>query len=110
MDDAAALVTELRDLLTPRLVAYIASVDNTRTTREWAEGVAVPPPEVEERLRDALRAARPVAAAYEPATAQAWMLGTDPAFDERAPAWVLRDGDARARRAVIAAARRFAAE
>jgi hypothetical protein len=107
--EVAALVAELRDLLTPKLVAYIANVGNTRTTRTWANGTAAPAPEVEERLRDALHAARPIVAAYGPDTAQAWMQGTDPAFEDRAPAWVLRNGDAAQRRAVIVAGRRFAA-
>jgi len=45
------LTKELSDLLGLKLVAYIARIRETRTVREWAEGVRVKRGDVEPRLR-----------------------------------------------------------
>ena len=104
------VVGHLRDVLTPKLVAYVGSVSETRATRQWAEGARSPSAEVEVRLRDALHATLVVETAYDTKTAQAWMQGIDPLLDDRSPAWALREGDPELRRAVIASARRFAVQ
>ena len=104
----AGVVAELRELLSPKLVAYISGVGETRATRQWAEGLRAPHPETQTRLRTALQAALIISDAYDTATAQAGMQGIDPALDDRAPATVLRDsvGDAD-RQAVVVSAQRF---
>ncbi|WP_205834938.1 hypothetical protein [Crystallibacter degradans] len=47
------LIRDLRDLLGAKLVAYIASVKETRTVGQWAEGKRTPSAQVMQRLRTA---------------------------------------------------------
>ena len=103
-----SIVGQLRGLLTPKLVAYIGGVGETRATRQWAEGQRKVSGTVEVRLRTALQAALIVSGAYDDRTAQAWMQGIDPVPDDRSPASALRDGDDADRQAVVTSARRFA--
>jgi hypothetical protein len=109
--DTAELVTELRDMLGAKLVAYLASVKETRAVRQWAEGTReIGNPSDAERLRIAYRAARMVIERDSKKVAQAWFQGLNPFLDDRSPARVLRDGDVETDGArVIAAARQFAA-
>ena len=52
------VVKQLRDLLTPRLVAYLAGVRETRAVHQWADGTRdVKSADVEDRLRFALQVA-----------------------------------------------------
>lgn len=104
-----ALIGFLRDTLTPRLVAFIAGVTETRATRQWAEGEReVGSNEREQRLRAAAHVTRLITKTFDPSTAQAWMQGMDPMLDDRSPAWVLRHAtDDTERAAVLASARRL---
>jgi hypothetical protein len=103
------MVGWLRQVLGPRLVAFIGGVSETRATRQWAEGTRSVSAEVERRLRDTAQVTHLIASTFDAHTAQAWMQGLDPMLDDRSPAWTLRssvgDDD---RRAVVASARRFA--
>ena len=96
-------------LLTPRLVAFIAGVTETRATRQWAEGEReVGSTEREQRLRAAAHITRLITETFDTRTAQAWMQGMDPMLDDRFPAWVLRHAsDDAERAAVLASAGRF---
>ena len=108
--DPATLVTELLGLLGAALVAYLASVDNTRVTRMWAEGVIVPGEIVLQRLRLAYRIARLVGDHDAPGVAAAWMSGLNPALYDRGPATMIREGDpAQVGPAVLSAAEDFLA-
>lgn len=99
---------ELRGLLGPRLVAYIAGVTETRAVHEWAEGAREPRPSVAERLRLTLRVARFIAEHDSPQVAQAWFQGLNPQLEDRSPARLLREGDpAEIGPRVLAAARAF---
>lgn len=104
-----ALVAYLRETLTPRLVAFIAGVSETRATRQWAEGERdIGSSEREQRLRAAAHVTRLIAETFDARTAQAWMQGMDPMLDDRSPAWVLRHATAGTERVdVLASARRF---
>jgi hypothetical protein len=106
---APALVSYLRETLTPRLVAFIAGVTETRATRQWAQGEReIGSAEREHRLRAAAHVTRLIAETFDPGTAQAWMQGMDPMLDGRSPAWLLRHTADDAERAdVLASARRF---
>jgi hypothetical protein len=104
-----ALGAFLRKALTPRLVASIAGVTETRATRQWAQGNAR---SARANASGGLRAAAHVAwlitEAFNTRTAQAWMQGTDPMLNDRSPAWVLRHAtDETDRAAVLASARRL---
>ncbi|MDQ2760486.1 MAG: hypothetical protein M3Y17_08670 [Actinomycetota bacterium] len=104
----SAVAKELRDLLGARLVAYIGGVQNTRATREWAEGARAPSQDEQQRLRLALQVALLITAADDNAIAQAWFQGINPQLDDRSPARMLREGAlTEAGPAVVAAARAF---
>ncbi len=105
----SAMVRELQQVLGAKLVAYIASVSETRAVHEWAKGVRDPKdPELERRLRLVLQIAHLIAAHDSREVAQAWFQGLNPQLDDRAPAQLLRDGDViEVGRDVLAAARAF---
>ena len=104
------VVRELRDILGPRLCAYLGSVKETRAVHQWAEGSRAPSATVQRRLRVALQATAPIAAADSAAVAQAWFQGLNPQLDDRSPAHLLREGELdEIGPAVIGAARSFVA-
>ena len=95
----------LRDVLTPRLAAYVTGVEATRTVARWARGETASLREGHTtRLRAAYEIVCLLQGAHEaPATIQAWFLGTNPTLDDRSPARALHDGDlAGARTAAVA--------
>lgn len=104
------LVSELRDLLGVKLVAYIGSVKETRAVRQWAEGERKPSAEVMTRLRHAYHVAAVLAERDSAAVVQAWFQGMNPELDDVPPARLLREGRPDdAAPLVLAAARAFAA-
>ncbi len=107
----AALVSELRDLLGAKLVAYLGGVKETRAVRQWAEGTReVSGAQDLRRLRVAYQAAKLISARDTPAVVQAWFQGLNPGLQDRSPARVLREGDLdEVGPQVLAAARQFSA-
>lgn len=89
----AEVAHEARDILGARLCAYLGSVKETRAVHQWAGGTRKPSAEVQRRLRVALQAAAPIAAADSAAVAQAWFQGLNPQLDDRSPLRLLREGD-----------------
>ncbi len=87
------VVREVRDILGAKICAYLGSVKETRAIRQWADGSRKPNAEVQRRLRVALQAAAPIAAADSPAVAQAWFQGLNPQLEDRSPLRLLREGD-----------------
>jgi hypothetical protein len=100
---------ELRELLTPRLVAYIAGVRETRAVHQWADGIReAKSAAVEERLRFALQVALLLSEHDTPRVVQAWFRGLNPHLEDRSPARLLRDDELEAAGPlVLAAARAF---
>ncbi len=95
----------LRDVLTPRLAAYVTGVDATRTVARWAQGeTARLRADHAMRLRAAYEIVRLLERGNEsPGTIQAWFLGMNPILDDRSPARALHEGDhAGARAAAVA--------
>ena len=104
------VVREMREILGARLCAYLGSVKETRAVHQWADGLRKPSADVERRMRTALQAAAPIAAADSAAVAQAWFQGLNPQLDDRSPLRLLRDGDLdEVGPEVISAARAFLA-
>jgi hypothetical protein len=102
------VVGALRELLGPRLVAYLGSVRETRAVHQWADGARAPSEGVQQRLRVALQVASMVAEVEGPRIAQAWLQGLNPQLDDRSPARLLREGELQEiGPAVIGAARAF---
>ena len=108
---APELVTELRDLLGAKLVAYLGGVRETRAVRQWADGTRLIQDSTDEqRLRIAHQAAAILAERDTPAVVQVWFQGLNPQLGDRSPARLLRDGDLdETGPLVLAAARAFAA-
>lgn len=91
--DFPTVASELRELLGARLVAYLASVKETRAVHEWAEEGRKPNDLAQRRLRLALQVATMIAASDGSEIAQAWFQGLNPELDDRSPARLLREGD-----------------
>jgi hypothetical protein len=108
--DVTELVSELRELLGAKLVAYLGSVSETRAVRQWADGDRKPPAEVVRRLRLAYQVAGLLAERDQPRVIQAWFQGMNPQLDDWAPARMIREGSPdEVGTLVLAAARAFAA-
>lgn len=108
--EPALLISELRDLLGAKLVAYLGGVKETRAVRQWAEGTRKVSGEDLRRLRLAYQAGMLLAQRDAPAVVQAWFQGLNPALGDRAPARVLREGNLdEVGPEVLAAARQFSA-
>lgn len=103
------LVDELREVIGPRLVAYIGGVMSTMSVSAWARGTEAPDEVTRERLRHAFHVAALLTERYDATTVQSWFKGMNPSLNDEAPALVLREGDPlEGARDVIAAAKSFA--
>lgn len=103
------LVTQLRDILGVRLVAYLGGVKSARQVSTWADGVGEPGEADKARLRHAFHAASLLRERYDATTVQSWFKGINPTLNDEAPAQLLRAGDQdTGPRSVIAAAKAFA--
>lgn len=103
------LVTELREMLGAKLVAYLAGVGETRAVRQWSEGTRTMPAGTQERLRLAYHVAGILSETSGHRVVQSWFQGMNPQLDDRAPARLLRETDPhQAGPEVLAAARAFA--
>ena len=104
------VVSELREVLGSKLVAYIAGVSETRAVREWADGDREPRHPVPERLRLTLYVVETLRTRDTTDVARAWIQGLNPRLGDRSPARLLRDGDVEGvGPKVLAAARAFVA-
>lgn len=87
------VVKDVSGLLGPRLVAYIAGVNETRAVQAWVEGSRPKDPDTEIRLRLAARLAKLIAGHDNGAVAQAWFQGLNPQLEDQSPARLLREGE-----------------
>ncbi len=102
---SSAVARYLQDVLGQRLTAVIADVRDVKTVAKWASGAQAPGPRTEKRLRDAYRVVQLLMQVESPAAVHDWLLGMNPALEDRAPAAVLgKDPEA-----VLQAARFFVA-
>lgn len=83
--------------------------DDLALVSRWANGTARPEEMTGKRLWFAYRATRSLVEAYDAKTARSWFLGMNPAFEDQAPARVLRNSHApEIWGEVVLAAREFA--
>ncbi|PYI69796.1 hypothetical protein CVV68_01430 [Arthrobacter livingstonensis] len=102
-------MSQLREMLGVRLVAYIGGVKSARSVSNWAEGTGAPGEVDQERLRHAFHAAALLRERYDATTVQSWFKGINPALNDDAPAHVLREVEPmKGARDVIVAAKAFA--
>lgn len=105
------MITELREVLGAKLVAYLGGARETRPARDWADGVRrVQDPVDERRLRLAHQVAGLLAVREPAGVVAAWFQGLNPQLGDRAPARMLREDDLdTAGPLVLAAVRSFTA-
>jgi hypothetical protein len=104
----ADVVGRLNDILSPKLVAYIAGMGETRAVKQWAAGDRLPKADVEPKLRTALRIALFLAEHDGPSVVQAWFQGLNPQLSDISPARLLRtEAPDEAGPAALSAARAF---
>lgn len=89
--DISQIVSELRELLGAKLVAYMGNVQETRAVRMWAEGTRSMSAETEQRLRFAYQVAHLVAETSQHHIVQAWFQGMNPHLADRSPARLIRE-------------------
>jgi hypothetical protein len=102
----AAIVTELVEILGPRITAMAAGIGETPAVRRWMIGEAVP--ERRDNLIAALRATRAIVARSGPAAAQRWFLGTNSFFAFESPVLALQQNTDEVRSTLVRAALAFA--
>lgn len=91
--DFRVLVKELSELLGPKLVAYIAGVQEARAVRQWSSGEREARAPIPARLRVALQVTLLITEYDNDAVARAWFQGLNPQLDDRSPARLLREGE-----------------
>lgn len=100
------LARELQDLLSRRLTAYIAGVNDAKAVNRWASGnVTIRDPFVEQRLRTTYEVATYLLKFESRATVKAWFIGLNPQLGDEAPVNALKENRLKD---VLSAARAFA--
>jgi hypothetical protein len=94
----------LQDLLSRRLVAYIAGVKDVKTVSRWANGEVEARQEAERRLRAAYQIALLLTEFDSPRIVKAWFIGLNPHLADTPPAEAIHNGQAKE---ALAAARAF---
>jgi hypothetical protein len=103
----AEVVGYLRELLSRRLVAYIAGVKDAKTVTRWASGeIENVRDENEKRLRTAYEIAQLLVRFDSPRVVKAWFIGLNPQLGDTSPAEAIHDGDLKE---AMSAARAFVA-
>ena len=88
------IAAELQDQLGQRLVAYATHVRSPKLVGRWAAGAHNPGPDTEQRLRALYRTSLILGAVYGAETTRAWLTGSNPDLDDRAPLDLLHEGEA----------------
>jgi hypothetical protein len=96
----------LQDLLSRRLVAYIAGVKDAKTVSRWSAGEAEARQESEVRLRTAYEIAQLLIQFDSPPIIKAWFIGLNPQLGDASPAEAIHEGQLKE---ALAAARAFIA-
>ena len=71
----------------------MAGATETRSVREWVEGVSVPPTAAVKRLRLALDVAQLIEQSQGASIVPTWFQGVSPFLGDRSPARAIREGD-----------------
>ncbi len=97
----------LQELLSRRLVAYIAGVKDAKTVTRWASGeVENVRHDNEKRLRTAYEIAQLLVRFDSPRVVKAWFIGLNPQLGDTSPAEAIHDGELKE---AMSAARAFVA-
>jgi hypothetical protein len=83
----------LQEMLSRRLVAYVAGVKDGKTVTRWASGeVTGVRQESEQRLRTAYEIAQLLIQFDSPRIVRAWFIGLNPQLDDVSPAEAIHEG------------------
>lgn len=84
----------LQELLSRRLVAYLAGVKDAKTVTRWASGeVENVREESEKRLRTAYEIAQLLVRFDSPRVVKAWFIGLNPQLGDTSPAEAIHEGE-----------------
>lgn len=104
---SAEVAGYLQELLSRRLVAYVAGVKDAKTVTRWASGeVENVRHENERRLRTAYEIAQLLVRFDSPRVVKAWFIGLNPQLGDVSPAEAIHDGELKE---AMSAARAFVA-
>lgn len=91
-------------VLGARLAAAALGLKDTRTLQSWARGGVIKNSDHEHRLQLLYRVTTAVERVYTPAVAAAFLRGSNPMLDHRAPMLLIADGPAPEAEAQVVAA------
>ncbi len=90
---ASTIAGSLQQTIGQRLVAFGVGVRNPKLVGRWARGEHEPRQEHERRLRELFRIVSLLVESGESAgTVRAWLIGSDPQLEDRAPIEVFHEG------------------
>ena len=90
------MATTLQDVLSRRVTAYLAGVQDAKTIARWASGEsAIRDEETERRVRTAFEIVTLLLESERPETVRAWFISLDPRLDDALPMDAIRDGELR---------------
>lgn len=92
-ESVPALARYLQDQVGRNVAAYLTGVDDPRIVGRWVTGKDAPSEISSLRLRCAVKVVRVLVAAYDAATAEAWLFGTNSRLDDEAPAFLIRHAE-----------------
>ena len=87
------IAAELQDQLGQRLVAYATGIRTPKLVGRWAVSAHTPNNDTEQRLRALYRTTLILRAEYGDETIRAWLTGSNPDLNDRAPIELLHDGE-----------------
>ncbi len=100
-------VRELQEVLSRRLVAFIAAVKDAKTVTRWASGAITDARhESEQRIRVAYEIMQLIGHYDSPAVVRAWFIGLNPQLGDVSPAEAIHEGRLKE---AVSAARAFVA-
>ena len=88
------VATTLQTILSRRITAYLARVQDGKTIARWASGEVshIRDDETERRLRTAYTVVMLLQGAASPQTMRAWFINHNPRLDDALPMDVIREG------------------
>ncbi len=102
------IARHLQEVLSRRLTAFAAGVQDGKTVTRWASGevTEIRDIEVEQRLRTTFEISQLLLLQESPQTVKAWFIGMNPELDDVSPIEAIHDGDLKG---ALIAARVFSA-
>lgn len=91
--DIPSIAERLQDMLGQRLTAYAVRVSDPRSIGRYARGEQTPVQETQTRLRHLFEITQVLLTRETPETVRAWLVGSHPLLEDRAPIELLHEDD-----------------